>query len=66
MTGLNDAARAFIVARNVPSWLVPELRRFKTLVAMSADRLVGIGALDGPEVKRVHVHPAARRFKMSR
>jgi len=61
MAGLNDAARAFIVAKNAPSILVPELFSFNTLVAISANRIVGIGALDGREVKRVHVHPAAQR-----
>ncbi len=60
MAGLNDAARAFILAKNVPSVLLPELKRFHTLVAISADRIVGIGALDGPEVKRVHVLAAVQ------
>ena len=61
MAGLNEAARAFIVAKNVPSILAAELAGFKTLVAISAHGIVGVGALDGPEVKRVHVHPAAHR-----
>jgi GNAT superfamily N-acetyltransferase len=60
MDGLNDAARAFVLAKNVPEVLGPELGRFFTLVAVTANGVEGVGALDGGELKRIYVHPEAQ------
>ena len=57
--GLNDEARAHVRASNVPERLGSDLERWITLVVESDDGVVGVGALDGDEVKRVYVDPAA-------
>lgn len=57
MDGLNEAARQFIVAKNVPTILDAELRPLFTLVVEASGRLLGVGALDGAEIRRVYVHP---------
>lgn len=56
MDGLNDTARQFIVAKNVPTVLDAELRPLFTLVVESGGQLLGVGALDGDEIRRVYVH----------
>jgi GNAT superfamily N-acetyltransferase len=59
--GLNDAARALVMAKNVPDVLQTELGRFFTLVAVTANGVAAVGALDGQEIKRLYVHPRAQR-----
>jgi GNAT superfamily N-acetyltransferase len=61
MDGLNAAARAFLAAKNVPKTLQEDLAHSFALVAVAGANPVGIGVLDGEEVKRVYVHPNAQR-----
>lgn len=60
MDGLNDAARAHVRASNVPDRLGRDLEDWTTLVVESGDQIVGLGALDDDEVKRVYIDPAAQ------
>jgi ribosomal protein S18 acetylase RimI-like enzyme len=57
MDGLNDAARAFVRAKNTPEELHRELRSWYTLVVERDGRCVAIGALDAASIKRVYVDP---------
>ena len=61
MDGLNAAARAHVRASNVPDRLGRDLEGWTTLVVESGDQIVGLGALDHDEVKRVYIDPAAQR-----
>jgi len=60
MDGLNAAARAFILAKNVPEILGPELAGYFTLVAIGPEGIEAVGALDGAELKRLYVHPQSQ------
>jgi GNAT superfamily N-acetyltransferase len=60
MDGLNDAARRLIPTRNVPAVLHAELGHLHTVVCEVEGRCVGVGALDGTEIKRVYVDPVAQ------
>jgi GNAT superfamily N-acetyltransferase len=60
MDGLNDAARQLIPSRNVPAVLDAELGHVYTVVCEIDGRCVGVGALDGTEIKRVYVDPSAQ------
>lgn len=61
MDGLNDAARAHIVGRNTPEQLGGDLATWTSFVAETATRgLVGVGALDGSEIRRIYVEPRAQ------
>lgn len=57
MDGLNEAARTFIRTKNTPEQLGAELRCSYTLVYEVLGRLLGVGSLDGYEIKRVYVLP---------
>jgi GNAT superfamily N-acetyltransferase len=61
MEGMNDAARAFLRARNDPERLHEQLVAWHTVVVERTGRVVAFGSLDGREVKRVYVHPDVRR-----
>lgn len=61
MDGLNEAARVRIRANNTPDGLGADLEAWTALVVESNEGLVvGLGALDHNEVKRVYVDPAAQ------
>jgi GNAT superfamily N-acetyltransferase len=60
MDGLNDAARRFIAAKNVPAILDAELAPLFSIVAEAGERILGLGALDGDEIRRVYVHPTGQ------
>lgn len=60
MDGLNDAARLFIVTKNVPTVLDAELCPLFTVVVEFNAEVVGVGALDGDEIRRVYVHPTGQ------
>ncbi len=60
MDGLNEAARQFILEKNTPAQLGEALARLCTLVYVRAGEVIGVGALDGAEIKRVYVLPAAQ------
>lgn len=61
MDGLNEAARRHIVEHNPPDLLGADLAAWTTyVVEIDALGLVGVGALDGAEIKRVYVDPAAQ------
>jgi N-acetylglutamate synthase-like GNAT family acetyltransferase len=57
MDGLNDAARQFVIVSNVPGILGPALTSYFTLVCETQEGVVGVGALDGSEIKRLYVAP---------
>src|SRR5262249_50436076 len=60
MDGLDAAAREFIRRKNTPEQFGPELSRYYTVVYEAQGRLLGVGSLDGHEVKRVYVRPGTR------
>ena len=57
MDGLNEAAREFIRMKNTPEQFGAELSRYYTVVYELKGRLLGVGSLDGQEIKRVYVFP---------
>ena len=60
MDGLNDAALEHIVRNNTPEHLGAELASWTSFVAtVDGSGVVGVGALDGAEIKRVYVEPEA-------
>lgn len=59
MDGLNEAARQWIATRNVPTVLDAELGPLFTVVSEIDAQCVGVGALDGGEIRRVYVDPTA-------
>ena len=60
MDGVNEAARRHIVSANTPERLGHDLAQWFSLVAEHDGTVVGVGALDKGEIKRVYVHPAAK------
>src|SRR3989442_6658081 len=67
MDGLNEAAREFIRAKNTPVQLDAELRQWFTLIFEADDgRLLGVGALDGEEIKRMYVDPRVQGHGVGR
>ena len=60
MDGLNGAARALIRAKNVPDALDAEFSAAYPLVAQGERGVIGVGCLDGSEIKRVYVDPGAQ------
>lgn len=58
MRGLNDAARFYIIAKNVPADLSAELQTGYSLVAEIHGHIVAVGSLskDG-EIRRIYVSP---------
>ncbi len=60
MDGLNHQARAHVRASNTPEGLGPDLERWTTLVVIFDDDIVGLGALDQDELKRIYVDPASQ------
>jgi N-acetylglutamate synthase-like GNAT family acetyltransferase len=62
MSGLNDAARAVIASKNIPSRHGPDLAALHTVVMIdNAGELNGVGALDHAEIRRLYVLPNAQR-----
>jgi putative acetyltransferase len=61
MEGLNEAARALVVSKNTAAALAAELAQAFALVALGDLRVVGLGVLDGAEIKRLYVDPACQR-----
>jgi GNAT superfamily N-acetyltransferase len=60
MDGLNAAARQIIAAKNTPEQLGRALAGMTTVVCEQDSAIVGLAALDGAEIKRVYVLPAAQ------
>ena len=60
MDGLGCPALHHLLALNAPERLAPELARCHTLVAEEDGGIVGVGSLDGPEIRRLYVHPGWR------
>ena len=59
MDGINEAARRHIGSANTPERLGHDPAQWFSLVAEHDGTVVGVGALDKGEIKRVYVHPAA-------
>jgi len=67
MDGLNHAARDHIVARNTPEILGADLAHWASFVVETAGLgVVGVGALDGSEIKRVYVGPQTQGLGVGR
>ena len=60
MEGLNEAARRLVTAANVPAVLGPALASYFTLVCETEEGVVGVGALDASEIKRLYIAPQAQ------
>jgi GNAT superfamily N-acetyltransferase len=60
MQGLNRAAREFVRAKNTPARFGAELGRSYTVVCERENRLMGVGSLDGNQIKRVYVWPGGQ------
>ena len=61
MGGLNAAALRHLNEKNTPERLAAELALYHTLVYQEEGRVTGVGALDGPEIKRLYVEPGRHR-----
>jgi GNAT superfamily N-acetyltransferase len=61
MSGLNGSARLLIASKNVPTRLGAELARAHTVVAQEGDVIIGVGAIDGAEIKRLYVLPSQHK-----
>jgi GNAT superfamily N-acetyltransferase len=57
---MNQAAREMIALHATPALLGAELATYFTLVALDDGDVVGFGALDGDEIKRVYVDPGSQ------
>jgi GNAT superfamily N-acetyltransferase len=66
MDGLNAAARALVISKNGPEAVGADLARCFTVVAVEADAVVALAALDGSEVRRVYVRPEHQRRGLGR
>ena len=60
MDDLNQAARDFIIAKNSPERLFRELSAGYSLVCVDREKIIGLGCLDGQELKRMYIHPASQ------
>jgi predicted N-acetyltransferase YhbS len=59
--GMNDAALAFVRAKNTSSGIHRELSAAYSLVAEEGGRVCGVGCLRAGEIKRVYVLPELQR-----
>ena len=59
-TEMNEPARDYIRAKNIPSKLHIDLDSFFTVVFVENDTIVALGALADSEIKRVYVEPTAQ------
>ena len=66
MTGLNMTARYLAEEKNNSSSLFKELSQYYSLVYTRDDIIVGLGCLDGNEIKRMYTHPSAQRQGVGR
>lgn len=66
MDGLNSAALDHVHGKNTPDRLCAELLMYHSLVYERDGRVVGVGALDGPEIKRLYVEPGWQRSGVGR
>jgi GNAT superfamily N-acetyltransferase len=60
MDGLNPAARALILSKNVPETLGAELASGFALVACGPGGIEAVGMLVGAELRRVYVDPSCQ------
>ena len=60
MDGLNDAARNFIISKNTPEILHAKLSNYYTVVCEENNEILGLGALDGNEIKRLYIDPTSQ------
>lgn len=60
MSGLNEAARYHIYGKNTSDQLATEMNAFFTVVFEESNAILGVGALDGHEIKRVYTVPSDR------
>ena len=60
MDGLNEAARAYVAAKNDAGTLYDELSGLYCLVFVEGGEVLGLGALGGGEITRLYIAPAAQ------
>ena len=60
MEGLNAEALRFILSKNIPEIVSQELSAIYTLVYEEQGVILGLGGLDGNEIKRVYVSPSVQ------
>lgn len=61
MDGLNDEARTHVRGSNTSGRLGSDLECWTTVVVVLDDQVVGLGALDQDELKRIYVDPGSQR-----
>jgi GNAT superfamily N-acetyltransferase len=66
MDGLNIPASDYIIKKNSPESLYKELNQYYTLVYICDDTILGLGSLDGNEIKRMYTQPSAQRQGIGR
>lgn len=57
MKGLNQAARFYLLTKNVPADFIVDIGASYALVAELHRQIVAVGALDGDMIRRVYVCP---------
>ena len=60
MSGLNEAARAYVAEENDAGSVFDELSQLHTLVFEEGGVVLGVGALAGEEITRVYIMPHAQ------
>ena len=58
LTDMNETARDYVRAKNVPQRLHAELTGLYTVVFTKRNKVLGLGSLAENEIKRVYVDPA--------
>ena len=66
MDGLNIPARNYIILKNKPESLYEELSQYYSLVYTRNYTILGLGSLDGNEIKRMYTLPSVQRQGIGR
>jgi GNAT superfamily N-acetyltransferase len=61
MSGLSDAAQRLVTSKNTPVAFAQDVATAHCLVAVDDARVVGVGAIDGAEIKRLYVLPECHK-----
>ena len=57
MAGLNQAARFYVLSKNIPSDFIADIGNTFALVAELHRQIVAVGTLDGDTIRRLYVCP---------